>query len=130
MDGIVGNVSQSHRGGTGSGIVQARAQFGRITIIGKSGDVKILPTNGLFPKFGQVLQGLYAQVAGGGVVIKSTLFPADLAARPSEVTNPTHNIWVTDTTLAADSAAKLAHPLATALLLTFSADGQLVIAGA
>lgn len=127
MDGIVGNVSQGRRGGTGSGVVQERAQFGRITVVGKSGDVKVVATNGLFPKFGQVLQGIYAQAVNGGVVIQATLAPADLASDPKQAAS---GIWMTDTTLASGAGGALTHKLATALRITFSADATVFLAGA
>lgn len=116
--------------GTGSGVAQQRTPFGHMSISGEAGEVVRIPAAALFPIFGQVLQGAWAQTGAGGgsVQVDVTFVSPDLAMNPKQDTVNSH--WVADTTFAAGDFKPLTHKLFTALRITFTGKNIIHIGGA
>ena len=117
----VGNFAPQHGPLSGSGRGAMRTPFGRVTIVGKIGDVKYLLTNDILATNGSGTS-ILAQAVGGDVSISLTLAPPDLALNPDQ-----SNVWVNSTAVAEGGIVALPF-LPTALKITFTEAATLYLA--
>jgi hypothetical protein len=107
---------------TGSGRAGMRTPYGRVTVSGKAGEVKIIPISDIVSLNGPDAK-FVAQAITGEVAIQVTLAPPDLATNPANTT-----IWVNNT--AVQPGAIVALPfVGTAYKVIFTNDATVYIMG-
>lgn len=117
----VGNFAPQHGPLSGSGRGAMRTPFGRVTVVGKIGDVVYQLTNDILATNGSGAS-ILAQAVGGDVSISLTLAPPDLALNPDQ-----SNVWVNSTAVAEGGIVALPF-LPTALKITFTEAATLYLA--
>ena len=111
----LGNFVPSHGPSSGSGRGGMRTPFGRVTLSGKTGEIKFVALSDLVALNGSGMNVL-AQTIGASVDVAVTLAPPDLATNPSQT-----GLWVNSTAVAPGAIVQLPF-MGSALKVSFTAD--------